>query len=264
MDAVFDWRPSMENPTLDLIHVHASVRHYKPDPLPDAMIEAIVAAGQHASTSSNLQQYSVVAVTDAARREALAHLCGDQKHILEAPLFLAWCADLARLDGICQSHGYTQVTSYVENLLVAAVDVGIAAQNAALAAESLGLGICYIGYIRNNPEEIIRLLELPRLVFPITGMTVGWPSKPHHLRPRLPLQAVLHRERYTPIDESALCAYDRAMQATGIYRGRQVPVPGKSGEMEGYGWLEHSARRVSLAERTGLRQALEKQGFGLN
>ncbi len=75
---------------------------------------------------------------------------------------------------------------------------------------------------------------------------------------------MLHRERYTPSDEQALSAYDQAMQATGIYCGRQVPVPGKTGEMENYGWLEHSARRVSLAERTGLRQALEKQGFGLN
>jgi FMN reductase (NADPH) len=254
----------MTNPILDLIHKHASIRHYKPDPVPDEMIESIVTAGQRASTSSNLQQFSVVAVTETARREKLADLCGNQGHIREAPVFLAWCADLARLDLICQSRGYTQVTAYVENLLAAAVDVGIAAQNAALAAESLGLGICYIGYIRNIPEEVIHLLELPRLVFPITGMTVGWPIKPPHLRPRLPLDAVLHREKYKPLDSEALCAYDHAMMATGIYKGRQVPVAGKTGEAADYGWLEHSARRVSIAERTGLRKALERQGFGMN
>jgi nitroreductase len=253
----------MENSTLDLIHCHASLRHYKSDPVPEPLIEAIVAAGQCASTSSNMQLYSVVAVTDAAKREKLAVLCGDQKHVGEAPVFLAWCADLARMQQISQMRGYTQVTEYVENFLVAAVDVALVAQNAALAAESLGLGICYIGYIRNIPEQVIELLELPPLVFPVTGMTVGWPAKPPHRRPRLPLETVLHWDTYLPAQEEALLSYDQAMLATGIYQGRQVPVPGKAEATEAYSWLEHSARRASMAERTGLRAALEKQGFGL-
>ena len=253
----------MDNPTLDLIQRHASVRHYKPDPLPVETIETIIAAAQCASTSSNLQMYTVVAVTDEAKRHRLADLCGNQQHIREAPVFLAWCADLARLDRVCQLRGYTQVTEYVENFLVAAVDAALAAQNAALAAESLGLGICYIGYIRNIPQEIINLLELPKLTFPIIGMTVGWPAKEPHLRPRIPLRAVLHWEKYNLEQDDALHEYDQAMQATGIYKGRQVPVPGKRGEMDDYGWQEHSARRVSQAERTDLRMALEKQGFAL-
>ncbi len=135
----------MNNPTLDLIHRHTSVRRYKPDPLPASVIETIVAAGQRASTSSNLQAYSVVAVTDSTTREKLAKLCGDQKHIQVAPVFLVFCADLARLERACQLRGYAQVAEYVENFLVAVVDTAIAAQTAALAAESLGLGICYIG-----------------------------------------------------------------------------------------------------------------------
>jgi FMN reductase (NADPH) len=253
----------MTNPTLDLIHAHASCRRYKPDPVPVPVIETIIAAGQAASTSSNLQAYSVVAVTDEAKRERLSELCGDQAFIREAPVFLAWCADLARLERVCELRSYTQVTGYVENFLVAAVDVSLAAQNAALAAESLGLGICYIGYIRNIPEEIIELLELPQLTFPITGMTVGWPAREPRLRPRLPLEAVLHWEKYNPNQDDALHEYDRIIMETGIYIERQVSVPGKEGEIKDYGWLEHTARRVSKAERTNLRQALEKQGFGL-
>jgi len=253
----------MTNPTLDLIHAHASCRSYKPDPVPVPVIETIIAAGQAASTSSNLQAYSVVAVTEAAKREKLAELCGDQAFIREAPVFLGWCADLARLERVCELRGYTQVTGYVDNFLVAAVDVSLAAQNAALAAESLGLGICYIGYIRNIPEEIVELLELPQLTFPITGMTVGWPAWEPRLRPRLPLKAVLHWEKYNPNQDDVLHEYDRTILETGIYKGRQVPVPGKEGEREDYGWLEHTARRVSKAERTGLRPALEKQGFAL-
>ncbi|MCL7455045.1 MAG: NADPH-dependent oxidoreductase [Anaerolineae bacterium] len=255
----------MSTPTIEQIYRHYSVRRYKPDPVPTDTIEAVVAAGQRASTSSNLQTYSVVAVLDAARRERMAQLCGDQRQIREAPVFLAWCADLNRLDRICRMRGYDLISSYVENFLVAAVDAALAMQNAALAAESLGLGMCYIGAIRNQPQHVIKLLELPRLVFPVAGMTLGWPAAEPFVRPRLPLDAVLHWERYdTTGDEEALHAYDQAMVETGIYRGRQVGVPGGEGQREAYGWLEHSARRAAQPGRTHLRQILERQGFDLH
>jgi len=253
----------MSDTTLDLIHRHGSVRSYKPDPVPQEMIQAIVAAAQRSSTSSNLQMMSVVAVTDADKRARLAELCGNQGHIAQAPVFMAWCADLNRLDRACELRGYTQVAGYVENFLLAAVDTAIAAQTGALAAESHGLGICYIGSIRNNPKDVIELLDLPRLVFPVTGMTVGWPAKSPTLRPRLATKAVLHWETYQHDQDQALHDHDRAMIATGIYEGRQVPVPGKPGEMEDYGWTEHSARRVSQPTRTFLRQVLSDQGFEL-
>jgi len=254
----------MPNPTLELIQRHGSVRNYRPDPLPVETIEAIVAAAQHTSSSSNMQAYSVVGVTDPAKRARLAELCGNQEHVARAPVFLAWCADLARLDRACELRGYVQETGYVENFLVAAVDAVIAAQSAALAAESLGLGICYIGSIRNHTQAVIDLLGLPRLVFPVTGMTVGWPAARPEIRPRLPLRSVLHWECYdrTGLDE-ALAVYDRAMAATGIYGGRQVPVAGKPDAMEDYGWTEHTARRVAQAVRTELREVLERQGFAL-
>jgi FMN reductase (NADPH) len=228
------------------------------------MVEQIVAAGQRSSTSSNLQSYSVVAVTDPEKRTRLAELCGAQKFVLEAPVFLAWCADLSRLERISQMRGYQQVTEHVESFLVAAVDAAIAMQTAALAAESMGLGMCYVGAIRNEPEKVIALLGLPSLVFPVAGMTLGWPAGELRIRPRLPLEAVLHWERYdVGGEEEALRAYDQAMVETGIYQGRQVPVPGVSDEVEDYGWMEHSARRVSKPMRMGLGRVLRQQGFGL-
>ena len=253
----------MPTSVIDLINCHGSVRKYRPDPIPAETIEAIVVAGQRASTSSNLQMTSVVAVTDPATPR-LSELCGGQAHIAQAPVFLAWCADLKRLDRACELRGIDQVTDYVENFLVAAVDVAIAAENAALTAESLGLGMCYIGSIRNNTARVIELLELPRLVFPVVGMTIGWPAAQPMVRPRLPVSAVLHWEKYDsqPKDEEML-EYDRMMIDTGIYEGRQVPVPGKPEQMENYGWTEHSARRVAKAWRTELREVLEQQGFGL-
>jgi len=254
----------VQTPTIEQIYRHWSVRRYKPDPVPAGMVETIVAAGQRSSTSSNLQTYSVVAVTEAETRMRLAALCGDQKQIAQAPVFLAWCADLSRLDRVCQMRGYEQEAGYVENFLVAAMDAALAMQNAALAAESLGLGMCYIGAIRNHPAEVIELLGLPRLVFPVSGMTLGWPAVEPFLRPRLPLEAVLHWERYdTEGEREALAQYDQAMIETGIYRGRQVAVPGVEDQVEAYGWLEHSARRASQAVRTHLRAVLQAQGFEL-
>ena len=254
----------MSTPTIEQINKHYTVREYKPDPVPAELVELVVAAGQRASTSSNLQVYSVVAVTDAEKRSCLAELCGGQRQILQAPVFLTWCADLSRLDRVCQMRGYEQSTDHVESFLVAAVDAALAMQNAALAAESLGMGMCYIGAIRNQPEDVIDLLDLPRLVFPVSGMTLGWPSAKPFIRPRLPLRAVLHWERYDLEGKGEdLAEYDRAMVDTGIYEGRQVPAPGREANMEDYGWQEHSARRVSNPMRTKLLQVLNRQGFGL-
>lgn len=251
------------SPTIELINRHGSLRHYKPDPIPREMIKVIVSAAQRAATSSNLQLYSVIAIQDPGKRAKLTELCGGQKHIREAPLFLTWCADLARLDRVCQIRGYTHLGEYVESFLTAVVDVTVAAQNATLAAQSLGLGCCYIGSLRNNPRQVIELLEIPKHVFPIYGMTIGWPVKPPMIRPRLPQEAILHWEKYNPDQDSALQEYDATMAATGIYNQRQVPVPGKPDQMEDYGWLEHTARRASRAMRTELRGILAEQGFPL-
>ncbi len=253
----------MNNPTLDLIHAHGSVRRYKPDSVPASVVETIIAAGQRASTSSNMQTYSVVAVTAKETRTQLAELCGGQQHVAEAPVFLVWCADRYRLEQLNQMRGYEHNAEYLENFLVAAVDVSLAAQNAALAAESLGLGICYIGGIRNNSASVIKLLGLPKYVFPITGMTLGYPEQSPGVRPRLPQEAILHWEQYNPEQESALHAYDKTMIETGIYNGRQVDIPGSDGQMEDYGWLEHTARRTSQPKRKDLLSIVQSQGFGM-
>jgi FMN reductase (NADPH) len=253
----------MTNPIIELMYQHSSVRNYKSDPVPPHIIDTIVAAGQRASTSSNLQMYSVVVTTHPTERTLLQEYCGNQEHISQAPVFLTWCADLSRLDRICQAHGYTQQSGYVENFLLAVVDVAVAAQNSGLAAESLGLGFCYIGAIRNKPREVIRLLALPHLVFPLVGMTLGWPLASPKIRPRLPLEAVLHWERYHFADEEIyLDRYDEAMIETGIYKRRQDdpnnPLPDSQ-----YGWTEHSARRVAQVMRPHLREVLVEIGFEL-
>ena len=251
----------MSTPTIELIYRHGSVRDYKPDPVPDALVEEIVAAGQRASTSSNLQPYSVVSTTDKEKIKQIQEIAGGQRHITQAPVFLLWCADFSRLKRVCLHQGYQMSADYMENFLVGAVDAAIASQNAALAAESLGLGLCYIGAIRNDPRRMISLFQLPELVFPVFGMTLGWPVKAPFIRPRLPLKAVLHKETYLQDDLALLKEYDQAMIDTGIYKGRQVDRQDQ--DPADYGWMEHSARRASNPSRTDLREAILEAGFGL-
>lgn len=241
---------SVLTPVIEQIHRHASVRDYKPNPVDRALVEAIVEAGQRAATSSNLQMYAVVAVTEEHRRAELARLCGNQAHITQAPLFLAWCADLSKLDRAAQLRNHQHHHSHVENFV--------------LAAESLGLGTCYIGGLRNHPRAVVELLGLPRLMFPIVGLTVGWPQVQAVTRPRLPQRAVLHWEEYDErVLDDALHEYDRVMVATGIYENRQVPVPDRPEQIEAYGWMEHSARRVARPARVEVGRVLREQGFAL-
>ncbi len=254
----------MDHPLLNVLNQHQSVRAYRSDPVPEEMLESILHAAMRSATSSNLQMGSVVVVWEDARRHALATLCGDQRHIREAPVFLAWCADRNRLDRVCALQGMSQDTEWVESFLVAAVDAAIMMQSATVAAEALGLGCCYIGAIRNNPEEVIGVLELPAHVFPIAGMTLGYgvqsPGEAP-LRPRLSLDTFVHYERYRTVSDDELHRYDRVMQETGIYRGRKMA--GSSLPEEEYGWLEHSALRVRQESRKTLRGVLEHQGFPL-
>src|SRR4051812_27684197 len=134
LDLPGDW-----NETLDVLLGHRSVRAFLPDAVPPGTIELLVAAGQSAASSSNLQPWSVVAVEEPERKARLATLAGDQKHIVQAPLFLVWLIDLHRLERIGVARGTTtEGLDYLETLLLGSVDTAIAAQNAVIALESLG------------------------------------------------------------------------------------------------------------------------------
>ncbi len=187
------------NDMLARLLAHRSVRTYLPTPVLPEQLELIVAAAQSASTSSNLQAWSVVAVEDPDRKDRLAELCGSQAHIRQAPLFLVWLADLSRLSDIAAAKQIeVEALDYFEVFMMGVIDAALAAQNAAVALESLGLGCVYIGGIRNNPEKVAAELGLPPMIFPVFGMCIGTPDPacPADIKPRLPQSVVLHREQY--------------------------------------------------------------------
>jgi nitroreductase len=253
--------PGAWNATLDVLLAHRSVRHYTPDPLPHGALEAALAAAQSASTSSNLQLWSVVAVADAARKQRLSVHAGHQAHVAQAPLLLVWLADMARLRHLgAERNAATEGLDYLEGFILASVDAALAAQNAMTAFESLGLGGCYIGGMRNKPAEVAEELGLPDGVFALFGMTVGVPdpARAPQVRPRLPQAAVLMREQYRWNDEqrAAIAAYNERLRAFQRAVG-----------MREQDWTAQATRRVrdaaALTGRDVLRDFLNRIGFRL-
>jgi len=247
------------NDMIELMLAHRSVRGYRPDQLPDGALEAIVAAAQSAATSSNLQAWSVVAVSDAAEKARLAELAGGQEHISQCPMFLVFLADLARLNRVADRAGIPHAgNDTLEMLLVGAIDAALAAQNAVVAAESLGLSTVYIGAMRNRPDDVAALLGLPQGSAAMFGLCVGYAAAGHEgsVKPRLPQEAVLHRGRYDLAgQDAAIARYDSAMAEFYQREAMNVKTP----------WTVHSARRVagpeSLSGRHLLRDALKRRGF---
>ncbi|MCZ8108343.1 MAG: NADPH-dependent oxidoreductase [Burkholderiales bacterium] len=239
---------------------HRSVRSFAPLPLEEGTLEALIAAAQSAATSSNLQAWSVVAVEDAGRKARLSELAGRQKQVMEAPLLLVWLADLSRLAVLGAERGQqTDALDYLEMLFVAVIDAALAAQNATVAAESLGLGTVYIGALRNHPEAVAAELALPPRVLPVFGLCIGHPdpSVVTGVKPRLPQSAVLHRETYSgPASAADVRGYDAAITAFQAEQAiAQVP------------WSQQALARVagpqSLSGRDRLKDALVALGFPL-
>ncbi|GIQ65236.1 NADPH-dependent oxidoreductase [Paenibacillus cisolokensis] len=262
---------ALRNPVIDQMTRHSSVRHFDPDrPLPEGLVEMMMASAQSAPTSSNFQSWSVVVIRDPERKRRMRELCDNQAFIEQAPLFLAFCADSYRHKYVTARQGYRFGSDYLELLLVSVIDSALAAQNAALAAESLGLGCCMVGAIRNRAREVAEFLELPPSVFATIGLAVGYPASPSSVKPRLPQSVVVHQEKYSPAGmEQGIDAYDKRMAQTDIYKGRRVRIPGVTPEPEQdtghYGWAEHTARRMARGNdfRRDLAPFLKEHGFVL-
>lgn len=248
---------------------HRSHRSYLPDEVPQEQIERLVDAARYASTSSFIQAYSVIAVRDEAIKADCAKLCADQKHIHEAPVFFAICADLHKIAVACGKQGTSVQAQSLELFLQATIDAALLGQNLQLAAESEGLGACMIGAARNQPIQLAERLGLPKHCFVIFGMTMGVPGDDPIPRGRMPLQGVLHWDRYdTDCIDDVLQGADEGMREwakqtnaeRGGYGGRPVN--------EDKGWVERMARmwgedsRYAEARKV-LAEELSQLGFGL-
>jgi len=244
-----------DRPDVEAFLRHRSVRKYAPTPVPESTLAALIATAQSAATSSNLQLWSVISVQDPERRAEIARLCGDQAQVRSAPWFLAFFADHHRLRQAALAAGESpDGLDYVEFFAMALVDVALAAERMVCAAESIGLGICYIGALRNHPAEVQRLLQLPSGTFGVFGLCLGYPEQGSRaeIKPRLPQESVWFRETYP--GDVGIGDYDDRMRD--FYEAQKM-----SGEAT---WSQRSGRRVDgfhMSGREVLKEWIDRMGF---
>jgi len=238
---------------VDLIAGHRSIRKFTDEPLGDETVERIIGAGLRAATSSNLQGTTVIRVRNAETRAAIAEVAGGQAYIETCPAFFVWCADLHRSAMACEMGGGEFSAGMTEHFLIATVDCALAAQNAVVAAESLGLGICYIGAIRNDPQVVADLLELPDQVYPVFGLCLGWPDQDPMLKPRLPLAVTLKEERYDDdADRELIAGYDDTLREYYLER---------TGGKRDSTWTADMSGLLGKESRPHMRDFLARRGF---
>lgn len=188
---------------------HRSIRKYKEDRLRDEDIDNIIRSAQMAPSSNNGQHASIISITDKEIKAKIAELCGGQPWINQAPVFLIFASDFYRAKLAAEKNGVDfVVTENLDSIMVGCLDVGLAMSNAIGAAESLGLGTVPIGAVRAEPSEIVKLLDLPEYVFPICGLALGYPDEESAIKPRLPMDAIYHKEVYNKDLMGSIDKYD--------------------------------------------------------
>ncbi|HBV49508.1 MAG: NADPH-dependent oxidoreductase [Alistipes sp.] len=181
----------------NMLFKHRSIRKFRPAPIPDEVLRECLEAATRASTCGNMQLYSLVVTRDKAMRERLAPCHFNQPMVTQAPCVVTVCADVHRFTQWCEQRGADPAYDNFEWFLNAATDALLAAQNLCVQAEIHGLGICYLGTTLYTAADIARILELPKGVIPLTTVVVGYPDETPGLTDRLPLDAVVHYEKYT-------------------------------------------------------------------
>ncbi|APX94230.1 nitroreductase A [Halomonas sp. 1513] len=239
------------NPTIELLKSHRSIRKFTDQKIPRELLLELIRAGQAAATSNHVQAYSVIHVTDPAKREMIAELAGGQGYIASCSDFLVLCADMKRPTEASERTGAKVVRGMTEQLLVASIDAALMAQNVVVAAESEGLGICYIGGLRNNPQQISELLELPDHVYPVFGLCLGYPAQDPDVKPRLPVEAILMENTYRE-EDGQVAAFDATMNR--YYSER-------SGGKKDTDWSRNLSPLFDTKLRPHMREFLVKRGF---
>ncbi len=243
---------------------HRTHRRFTDDPVPDEVVELILACAFSAPSKSDLQQATVVRVRDPEKRRAIAELMPSMPWIGTVPVFWMVCGDNRRIRRISEMRGHDFANDTLSSFLNAAADAALVLENAVRATSALGLGSCPISVVRNHIEVVSELLGLPDCVFPLAGLCIGQPSQPGYISMRLPLSVSVHTDTYDDSDlEHQIDDYDRRRDA--VY---SIP-PEKRRQLDSreepafYGWSEDKARQVSVREREQLRAFLQAHGFAL-
>ena len=243
---------------------HRSHRRYKDKPIPDKLLEVLLAAAFSAPAKSDLQQSSVVVIRDKEKQEAIADMIPSMPWLRTCPLLMIFLGDSRRIRRICEMRNKPFANDHLDAFLNAAVDAGLVLMNFMRAAEAVGLGCCPISVVRNHIDEVAQLLELPNFVFPLAGMTAGYPSDDGYLSLRLPPAVNVHINAYNDTQlEQEIDSYDKRRDSIFSIPPEKQRKVEEYGVANFYGWSEDKARQVSSRERDQLATYLIKKGFNL-
>lgn len=192
---------------IDSLRSRRTIRKYTAENISDELLHEIIEAGCRASTTGNMQLYSIIVTRDEECKKALSPLHFNQKMITEAPVALTFCADFNRFNKWCEINNATQGYDNFLSFITASIDALLVAQTVCVAAEAVGLGICYLGTTTYMAHKIIEVLKLPKGVVPVTTVTLGWPAELPEQVDRLPLMAVVHNEFYKDFNEDDIRKY---------------------------------------------------------
>ena len=208
---------------IDQIHQHRSIRKYKPDPVPGDVLNKVLEAGIRASSSGNMQTYSIIVTGEQSLRELLYKAHFEQNMVLEAPLLITFCADFHRMRQWLRISNAPDNFDNFMSFMIAAIDATLVSQNVALAAESAGLGICYLGSTFSNCDQVGRILDLPENVVPVVGFTLGYPDEEPLLRDRLTLDGLVHHETYHDYSDERVAEIYKQREVKGWERYMSYP-----------------------------------------
>lgn len=244
------------NETIQNLKAHVSVRAFKDTPLSDEIKDVLIQAAQSGSTSNFVQAFSILEITDPTLRKQLAEITNSAAYVEKTGTFYVFVADLYRHARLLKNNGQSiEGASNTEALLVAVVDATIAAQNMAVAAESLDLGICYIGGIRNDIPKVAELLALPDHTLPLFGMTIGVPVHKNETKPRMPRSNQVAENHYPKEVFTDFSQYDA--QLTTYYQER-------SSNAQQADFSTKMAEFFSVTRRQEIAEFLKAQGFELD
>ncbi|RYL94344.1 oxygen-insensitive NADPH nitroreductase [Sporolactobacillus sp. THM7-4] len=244
------------NPVIETLLNHRSIRKFKDKPLTQDQVRTLVKSAQAAATSSFTQSYSIIGIDDPKIKKQLRAIASDQAYVEHNGYFFVFVADQHRNRAVGEKNGAgTSVLDTTQRMIVALGDACFAAQNMAVAAESMGLGICYIGSIQNDIYKTAEILRLPEYTFPFFGMAVGYPDQNPEKKPRLPFDVVFHQNHYhSELSEESLKRYDQEVE-----RYYQTRTGGTRRET----WTGQITRGLSLPYREALRPFFKDQHLGL-
>lgn len=242
------------NETIATIQNHVSVRAFKKQALSDEQVRQLVTAAQAASSASFQQAYTIIGVTDPDLLQAIAEAACNNMFITDGGHFFVFCADVNRHKQLADEAqvDISKAINGIDAILVGAIDATLAAQNLVIAAESMGLGACYIGGVRDGIIKISELLNIPEYVFPVFGLVVGYPNECNDHKPRIPFEAIYHVNGYNNNTKAILKQYDEEMR---LYYAT------RSGEKRNQTWSDSVLRSFIRHSRGHMKKFLNERGW---